>query len=121
MLEFRINFIIFTMIDLPWPNRRKSLFEMEGEGSSPTTCFIQHIGMFSLNDYSELDYISQQYKRSADIIIKNGFSSHADGLFLPIGYLYRHAIELKLKSFINVFISTEIGRNLFFSYNLAII
>ncbi|MCI5167519.1 MAG: hypothetical protein D3903_15870 [Candidatus Electrothrix sp. GM3_4] len=40
------------------------------------------------------------FKQAADQLVQSQAENHwhADGLFIPIAYLYRHAIELELKS-----------------------
>ena len=47
-------------------------------------------------------YVGSQFKRSADQLVQSqidgGDILHPDGLFMPITYLYRHCIELKLKA-----------------------
>ena len=85
--------------DFSWPDIRRSIFEMEGpESDSPTKCYIEHMGLMYFDD----DYVGKQFKRSADQLVQlqmdGGDMLHPDGLFMPIAYLYRHCIELKLKS-----------------------
>ena len=51
-------------------------------------------------------HIADAFKESGDIIINdlkiNKYHSHPDKYFFPIAYLYRHAIELKLKCLIKI-------------------
>ena len=93
-----------------WPNVRKSLFDMEGDKfDSPTKCFIDHMGLSHFGH----DYLSGQYKRAADQLVdfqKDGGDIYQpDGLFMPIVYLYRHAIELKLKGLLIIIIQCEMA------------
>ncbi len=92
-----------------WPNKRKSIFKMEGvQSDSSTKCFIDHMGMPCFGP----DYLSWQYKRAADLLVKakqNGTDPyHPDGLFMPVGYLYRHALELKLKGLLESIIACDL-------------
>ena len=96
-------------IKISWPNVRRSIFNMEGSKvDSSTKCFIEHMGMSSFG----YDYLSDQYKRAADIIVKSkekgGDPYHPDGLFMPVGYLYRHALELKLKGLLDTIIQCDL-------------
>jgi len=82
-----------------WPNVRRSLFDMEGSSKdSYTKCFTDHAGF----GYAG---VSLYYKEAADIIVKAkemGIDRcYPDGLFMPVVYLYRHSLELKLKSLLN--------------------
>ena len=84
-----------------WPDVRRSFYSMEGdESDSKTKCFTEHAYGFYADDSS----ISQQYLRCADMAIwaqeNDPSQPHPDGLFMPIAYLYRHSIELALKSII---------------------
>lgn len=54
--------------------------------------------------------LAYYYSRAADKIIEHRLSlpqsNSDDGLFMPVTYLYRHSIELRLKELIRFFIST---------------
>lgn len=81
----------------PWPNVRRSIFDMVGSSDdSSTKCFVRH-AFFEGNPSA----LADQYKRAADQLVtfleQGGDDAHPDALFMPIAYLYRHAIELKLK------------------------
>jgi len=96
--------------DTPWPDVRRSIFDMEGTAAdSSTKCFIDHMGLFEFDE----SYLANQYKRAADQLVdmqkKGGDLFHPDGLFMPIGYLYRHAIELKLKGLLGKIIQCELA------------
>ncbi|MFH1719187.1 MAG: hypothetical protein ABIF19_17665 [Planctomycetota bacterium] len=98
--------------DTPWPDVRRSIFSMEGPAAdSSTKCFIDHMGLFEFG----ASYIADQYKRAADQLVemqkKGGDPYHPDGLFMPIGYLYRHAIELKLKGLLGKIIQCDLAKD----------
>jgi len=92
-----------------WPDVRQSLFDMEGDHSeSPTKCFIDHIGMSNF----DAGHLAWHYQRAADQLVDNLEQGrdlyNPDGLFMPVGYLYRHCLELKLKSLLFVLISCDL-------------
>lgn len=101
-----------TEPQVAWPNIRRSIYDMAGSlADSSTKCFINHMGM----SFFEPDYISNQYKRAADLIVDakvNGLDQlHADGLFMPVGFLYRHALELKLKGLLDKILHCDLIKN----------
>ena len=82
-----------------WPHVPRSIFDMEGTSDdSYTKCFTDQAGF----NYSDVSFY---YKEAADIIVEAkeiGINqSYSDGLFMPVGYLYRHALELKLKALLD--------------------
>ena len=98
--------------DTPWPDVRRSIFNMEGSvADSSTKCFIDHMGLSVFGE----SYIADQYKRAADQLVEKqkegGDPYHPDGLFMPIGYLYRHAIELKLKGLLGTIIQCNLAED----------
>jgi hypothetical protein len=59
-------------------------------------------------------YLSQQFKRAADTIIEHlstglAGGGHADGLFAPVAYLYRHSLELELKYLVSLAIEARMA------------
>jgi len=89
-----------------WPDVRQSLFGMEGDHSdSPAKCFIDHIGMSDFN----VGHLAWHYQRAADQLVDHLEQGrdlyNPDGLFMPVGYLYRHCLELKLKRLLSVLVS----------------
>lgn len=97
----------------PWPNNRRSIYEMKGDGGdSSTKCFVHHVHLYNYG----YGYLSQQYKRAADIIVQSQISGGidgfmADGLFMPVTYLYRHALELILKSLLEKIVRCNWAHN----------
>lgn len=87
----------------PWPDERWSPFN-DGpvDLSSPTWCSLK---WFRTSSYLNPGTLAFHFKWSADTIIDHRdcptpsfeYPRHADGLFMPVGYLYRHALELRLK------------------------
>lgn len=80
-----------------WPNKRHSLFAMQGDASNfLTQCNVNHINCFNSN------WLGDQFQRAGvqltTSICQDVENLPNDGLFMPIAYLYRHALELKLKS-----------------------
>lgn len=96
----------------PWPDVRRSIFNMDGPAAdSSTKCFIDHMGLSEFG----ASYIADQYKRAADQLVEmqkqGGDLCHPDGLFMPIAYLYRHAIELKLKGLLDKIIQCGLAKD----------
>lgn len=91
-----------------WPNVRRSFQDMAGDkDDSKTKCFVDHAYGFHADDFG----VSMHYLRCADMAIwaqENDPSlPHPDGLFMPIAYLYRHSIELALKSIIRTMYNAQ--------------
>lgn len=101
-----------TETQFHWPNVRRSIYNMAGPSvDSSTKCFVNHTGSLSFR----ANYIGDQYKRAADLIIEakvNGLDPfHPDGLFMPVGFLYRHSLELKLKSILTKIVQCNLLKN----------
>ena len=97
---------IESMMD--WPDVRRSFYSMDGhKDDSKTKCFVKHAYGFHADDSS----VSLHYLRCADMAIwaqeNDPTQPHPDGLFMPIAYLYRHSIELALKSIIRIMFNAE--------------
>ncbi len=88
--------------ELPWPAERRTLFNLKGDGNlfSPTWCSLKWLkDSWSYDD----DRLALEFQRAADKIIDSLGDNDVfrpDVLFIPIAYLYRHSLELKLKSFV---------------------
>ncbi len=87
----------------PWPDTRRSIYSMDGSNSHPDVrCHIEHLGILSFGN----SFLANEYKRSGDIIVDHLLQGkqmyQPDGLFMPVAYLYKHSLELKLKSLLNV-------------------
>lgn len=99
-----------TEVRSPWPDRRASLFAMgQPSPSSPTWCSLKWLTTAQSFDDGRL---AEQFMRAADAVVEDRKSGrdhgHADALFMPIAYLFRHAIELKLKHLIRSAGSAEL-------------
>lgn len=92
------------MIDHHWPDEPWSLFSAwSPDRSSPTWCSLQWLRG---NTYLDAGVLAEQFKRAGDEIINHLKCKpsllHPDALFMPIAYLYRHALELKLKDLVGL-------------------
>jgi hypothetical protein len=98
------------MVDyMPWPEKRRSLFDMNGAGyGSPTWCSLDWIN----DERFGPERIADEFKRAADKLVESLVTDadpmHRDGLFMPVAYLYRHALELKIKHLISLAASCEL-------------
>jgi len=84
-----------------WPKKGDNPFSAKNSGSiSSTWCSLSWLVNFHLDDV----IYSDAFKKGSDKIIeelsRGGNSEHPDRMFLPITYLYRHCLELKMKSVI---------------------
>lgn len=85
-----------------WPDVNKSIFDMSGDNSdSSTKAFVEHV--INPYSYSEDGQYARMFEAAADLIVyarQCGIDkqhSHADSYFVPVMFMYRHAIELWLK------------------------
>ncbi|MHC4595640.1 MAG: hypothetical protein ACYS8Y_10980 [Planctomycetota bacterium] len=91
--------------EMNWPEKLTSLFQMQGSGyGSPTWCSIQWI-----NDGNyDAGRLANEFKRAGDKIVyslsEDNDPFHPDGLFIPVAYLYRHCLELKLKDLLSLMV-----------------
>lgn len=91
-----------TMTEAPWPKRGDNPFKVTGPDlRSSTWTSLRWLAGTWFDDSA----LSDAFKTVADKAIcelKRGEDiRHPDALFLPIAYLHRHSIELKLKALIN--------------------
>jgi hypothetical protein len=84
-----------------WPDVKKSIFSMSGDHSdSSTKAFIEHA--IDQYNYSDAQY-ANMFEAAADLIVCarqceiDEQHKHADSYFVPVMFMYRHAIELWLK------------------------
>jgi len=89
--------------EISWPNDRKSIFSVPvTDPDSPTLCDIKCLSRFDVDE----GFLSEEFRLAADHVIehlKTGQTfGHPDGLFMPIAYLYRHALELVLKHLVRL-------------------
>jgi len=85
---------------------------MQGSGyTSPTWCSIEWIDNYNY----DVGRLANEYKRAADKVIyalrKGNDPFHPDGLFVPVAYLYRHCLELKLKDFLSLMVQCRFVAN----------
>ncbi len=103
MNEFNIN------NELPWPGDKDKVFK-KGSVRNPTVAFLDN-WVKSLGWDSPLPDV---YKEAADIIVsyieEGKLLKNPDFFFFPIAYLYRHSIELYLKSIVYLGIKMDLLR-----------
>lgn len=92
------------MIDeIRYPKKGDKPFKQTKEPLSPTWCSLEWLRMMNIDD----SLYASAFKKAADLIIdglqnKEDDPTHPDMLFMPITYLYRHCLELKMKHIISV-------------------
>jgi|WetSurMetagenome_2_1015567.scaffolds.fasta_scaffold00264_6 hypothetical protein len=95
--------------DIRWPKKGDNPFSSKhAQYRSPTWCSLNWLSNFNLDD----SYYADAFKKAADKIIseleRGENYEHADPMFIPIAYLYRHSLELKIKSVIRKGIDLKI-------------
>lgn len=90
-----------TNEQLHWPKKGDNPFSgKNGDYRSPTWCLFPWPPNLDLDD----TYYANAFKKAGDKIIselERGESiEHADPMFIPVAYLYRHCLELKMKAVI---------------------
>lgn len=82
-----------------WPSKRNRAFSSAKSGKGSKAFDLESI-------YSRFPQHANAFKLAADMVIDAYDGArrvpHHDELFLPVAYLYRHFLELKLKSLIRV-------------------
>lgn len=94
---------------LKWPTKGNNLFPNEKANiESPTWCALNWISDFA----SDESFYAAAFKKAGDKIIaelKRGEDpEHPDPMFIPTAFLYRHSLELKLKSVVRKGLDLEI-------------
>jgi hypothetical protein len=89
--------------DFRWPKKGDDPFFIETiDPNSPTWTSLQWLASLNVDD----SFFGLAFKEAGDKIIKELSRGedwkNPDRLFLPIAYLYRHGIELKLKNLIRI-------------------
>lgn len=78
------------------------------EPDSPTWVSLHWLSSLRVDD----SYFATAFKEAADKIVKElargGGSQHPDIFFMPIAYLYRHALELKMKTIVGLAVKLEL-------------
>ena len=82
-----------------WPSKRNRAFSSAKSGKGSKAFDLESI-------YSRFPQHANAFKLAADMVIDAYDGArrvpHHDELFFPVAYLYRHFLELKLKSLIRV-------------------
>lgn len=88
--------------DIKWPRKGDKLFKQSEEPFSPTWCSLEWLRSFNVDD----SMYARAYREAGDRLIddlgKGKDFSHPDMMFMPIAYLYRHSLELKMKHLISL-------------------
>lgn len=97
------------MTDLPWPKKGDNPFKVDSpDPRSSTWASLDWLANFGFDD----SRLSDAFKTVADKVIaelrRGDDTRHPDTLFMPIVYLYRHSIELKLKGLIRIGLQLEL-------------
>lgn len=92
-----------------WPKKGDKLFKGKSiDVSSPTLAAVKWLKRLHVDD----SWLADAFKECADKIIrdlKRGRSPrHADIYFIPIGYLYRHSLELRLKQIVRLALKLDL-------------
>ena len=90
------------MAKLSWPKKGDKLFSGDGEGKH------FHLGSILWHNPG----YSRGFKEAADTLIEAYDASpdrpYRDELLFPVGYLYRHCLELKLKELIQIGVALRV-------------
>jgi hypothetical protein len=95
--------------DYRWPKRGDNPFLTKTvEPDSPTWAALHFLASLNIDD----SFLAEAFKEAGDRIVEdlaraNTFQ-HADKFFMPIAYLYRHSLELKMKEAIRLGISLRL-------------
>jgi len=96
----------------PWPFKGQDIFSVKSVTiDSPTLVALQWLSDLHVTD----SWLADAFKTSADRLIddlkrRKGLE-HADIYFFPIGYLYRHSLELKLKQVVRLAVKLDLIEN----------
>lgn len=86
-----------------WPKKGDNPFRVKfADRNSPTWASPHWLSFQDFND----SFLAGAFKEAGDKIIKElsrgEDTTHPDKFFIPIGYLYRHSLELKMKHLIRL-------------------
>lgn len=95
--------------DFRWPKKGDNPFLVKlADRNSPTWASLHWLASFNHDD----SLFSTAFKEAGDKIVKElsrgKYPSHPDMFFMPIAYLYRHSLELKMKHIIRLGIRLEL-------------
>jgi hypothetical protein len=94
---------------LRWPKRGDNPFLIKAaEPNSPTWASLRWLSSLRVDD----SLLAMAFKEAGDKIVRElargEDSKHPDMLFMPIAYLYRHSLELKMKEIVRLSIELEL-------------
>ena len=89
--------------EIRWPKKGDNPFLVKfADPKSPTWASLHWLASFNIND----SFFAHAFKEAGDKIIKELSRGeepwHHDTIFMPIAYLYRHGLELKMKHLIKM-------------------
>ena len=92
-----------------WPKKGDSPFLVKAvEPNSPTWASLHWLASLKVDD----SFFAKAFKEAGDKIVKElsrgDDSQHPDMFFMPIAYLYRHSLELKMKEVVRLGIRLEL-------------
>ena len=97
------------MIDMPWPKKGDNPFKADvPDNRSPTWTYLELLATFGFNASNLSDAFKTVADKAIAEIRRGNDIRHPDELFMPIAYLYRHSIELKLKGLIMMGLNLEL-------------
>jgi len=96
--------------DIKWPKRKDNPFQNEDKDANSR----DWVSLRWLSSQSETDDViyAEAYKRAGDVLINHITCENnripSDIYFLPIAFMYRHCIELKLKKIVKLGLSLQL-------------
>lgn len=97
------------MIDMPWPKKGDNPFKVDvPDNRSSTWTNLEWLATLDFNASNLSDAFKTVADKAIDEIRLGNDIRHPDDLFMPIAYLYRHSIELKLKGLIMMGLKLEL-------------
>lgn len=95
--------------EIKWPQKGDHPFLVKSaDPQSSTWCSLNWFASWEIDD----SFFAEGFKESADKIIKElrrgENCEHPDIYFLPIAYLYRHSLELKMKQIVKLALRIEL-------------
>lgn len=92
-----------------WPKKGDNPFLVKAvEPNSPTWASLHWLASLKVDD----SFFAKAFKEAGDKIVReltrDEDSQHPDMFFMPIAYLYRHSLELKMKEIVRLGIKLEL-------------
>ncbi len=86
-----------------WPQKGDNPFPVKpAEPDSPTWATLDWLASMNVDD----SFVAGAFKEAGDMVVeqlsRGETFQHADKFFMPIGFLYRHSLELKMKEVVRL-------------------